>query len=165
MVKNIGITVEITKGSSGGTGFEGYLKRLEGLSARAVDPRPAFEEIHRQFLATEKGIFASKGGGKWAPLTARYLARKTRAGFDPRIERRTGHLAAALTTGRGPGAVSEISVSEAVFGTSLKEAIFAQRGSGRRRRRLVTIDARRRNRWVATIREFMLDGHVGGSSG
>jgi phage gpG-like protein len=163
-VPGLGITIEVAKGDgTGATAFAGYLRHLHGLTAGAQDMAPALELVHKQFLATEKGIFASSGGGKWQPLTQKYLMRKTREGFDPRIERRTGDLARALTTGRGPGAVNVITPDEAIFGTNLKQAVFAQRGSGRRRRRLVTIDARRRSRWVATVRDYLLHQNPGGS--
>ena len=138
-----------------------YMKRIEGLSLRAADPAPALEEIYRKFLLTERGIFASQGGTrKWAPLTAKYLRRKTARGYDPRIERRTGALAAALTTGKGAGAVKEITPEGMTFGTNLHQAIYAQRGSGRKRRRLITADARRRNQWVGILRKYLLENQA-----
>jgi len=160
----LGIAFEVGKGTGGhGVVFKGYLRRLDGVTGHAQDMTPAFLEIHRQFLATERGLFASKGGKfKWAPLTQKYLSRKVARGLDPRVERATGALARALTTGKGPGAVTEISPSEAVFGTDLRQAIFAQRGSGRRRRKLVTIDRARRNKWTATIRAHLLQPPGGG---
>lgn len=155
----LGIAFELGKGDGhGNVTFKGYLRRLDGITGSAQDMTPAFQEIHKQFLATERGIFASKGGKfHWAPLTARYLARKAAKGQDLRVERATGALAAALTTGQGPGAVTEIGPREAVFGTSLRQAVFAHRGSGRRRRRLITVDRARRNKWTATIRQHLLN--------
>ena len=142
-----------------------FMKRLEGITMRGADMTPALEEVYRQFLATEKGIFASQGGSrKWAPLTAKYVASKRKKAGDPRIERLTGALAAALTTGKGSGAVKEINAEGATFGTNLAEAVYAQRGSGRRRRRLITADAARRNRWIATIRTYLLDNALAAGS-
>ena len=139
-----------------GVGTQGFIRRMREFESRAGDMTPAFQEIHRQFLATERGIFASQGGGKWSPLTPAYAARKARQGKDPRIERATGALAQALTTGRGPGAITEISPNAATFGTNLRQAVVAHRGSGKRRRRLITIDRRRRNRWTATLRAHLV---------
>lgn len=136
-----------------------YMKRIEGLTLRGADPAPALEQIYRKFLLTERGIFASQGGSKpWAPLTAKYL--RSKKGYDQRIERRTGALAEALMTGRGAGAVKEITPEGMTFGTNLKQAIYAQRGSGRKRRRLITADARRRAQWVGIIRNYLLDNQL-----
>lgn len=139
-----------------GQGGQGFLRRMDRFESRAGDMTPAFHDIHRQFLSTERGIFASRGGGKWAPLTPAYARRKARRGLDPRVERATGVLAAALTTGQGPGAVTEISARAATFGTDLSRAVYAHRGSGRRRRRLITIDRRRRNMWTETLRRYLV---------
>lgn len=139
-----------------GAGTQGFIRRMREFESRAGDMSPAFREIHKQFLAAERGIFASQGGGKWQPLTPAYAARKARHGQDPRIERATGALAQALTSGAGPGAVKEITRNSATFGTNLPEAVYAHRGSGKRRRRLITIDRRRRNRWTATLRAHLL---------
>ena len=154
---HFGVIVEVNRGIGGHqTAVGEYFKRLKDMTRAAEDMRPALEEIHRQFLMTERGLFGSKGGGKWAPLTAKYLARKVSQGYDPRLMRRTGGLAEALLTGRGSGAVKEITADGITMGTNLKEAVFAHRGSGRRRRRLLAYDARRRNRWTATIRAHLL---------
>jgi hypothetical protein len=146
-----------------GSGTQGFLRRMEGLSTRGRDMTPALQEIHRQFLATERGIFSSGGVGRthWQPLTPKYARQKAKRGLDPRIERATGVLARALTTGTGEGAVTEISNTGATFGTSLARAVYAHRGSGRVRRRLITIDRRRRNRWVETLRTWIVEGRVG----
>lgn len=160
---HFGIIVEVNRGTGGhGTVVGDYFNRLKDMTRAAENMRPALEEIHRQFLMTERGLFGSKGGGKWAPLTSKYLARKVRQGYDPRLMRRTGALAEALLTGRGSGAVKEITPDGITMGTNLPEAVFAQRGSGRRRRRLLAYDARRRNRWTATIRAHLLSEQAPG---
>lgn len=147
-----------------GAGLQGYAARIDGLARRGEDVAPAFEAIRQQFYRTERGIFASQGGGKWEPLTARYLAAKSRRGQDSRIERATGELAKALGSGQGPTAVHTVTEDEMTLGVDAVKAVVSQRGSGRRRRRLVTIDARRRSKWVGTMRGWIIDGKPGGDS-
>ena len=161
----MGLAVSFEMDRNRGKGIQGFVKRLDGFKARGMDATPALMAIHKQFLATERGIFSSDGpsGAHWQPLTARYLRWKvSKKGWDPRIERATGALYRALTTGAGEGAVTEIDRTGATFGTTFARAAYAQRGIGRRRRRLVVINRRRRSRWVATLRDWLVDGRKTG---
>lgn len=150
----LGFLVEQVRNS--GFGRQGAVKRLDGLTHRGKDFAPAFVRIQRSFLAAERKRFASEEG--WAPLAPDYRARKARRGLDARTMRATGELERALTSGRGPGAVAEISRTEATFGTDLPRAVYAQRGSGTRRRRVLVIDRRRRTTWTRMIRDHLMGG-------
>lgn len=138
-----------------------HVQRLEGIGRRAGDARPALEKIRRSFYAAERARFSSDGQGQWQPLTTRYTAVKARKGLDPRILRATGELQRALTTGRGTGAVNEVTSTAATLGTDLPRAVYAQRGSGRRRRRVLVITRPRRARWTRIIHDHLVGG--GGS--
>lgn len=138
-----------------------FVHRMEGFERRAGDMSPALEQVYKSFLKTERGLFASQGGTmKWAPLTPRYLARKTRRGLDSRVMRATGELYQALGLGQGSGAVKSINTDGATFGTNLQKAVYAHRGSGRRRRRLIVADRMRRSRWTKLIEAYLVQGQV-----
>lgn len=151
----LGIAIELDRNR--GQGQQGAIRRFKGIETRVDDFSPVLQKIGKSFRTGEKRRFTTQGGGTWAPLTAKTLKAKARAGQDVRILRATDELYRALTTGKGPGAVNEISKDSAAFGTDLKAAIFAQRGSGRRRRRLVVVDKRRRARWTTMIRKYILE--------
>lgn len=153
----LAIEMELVRGTR--VGPSTFVHRMDGFEHRAQDMTPAFADIHKSFLKTERGLFASRGGATgWQPLTAAYARRKARRGLDARVERATGALYAALTTGSGPGAVTRISRDSAEFGTNLERAVYAHRGSGRRRRRLVVADRLRRRRWEAILRHYLVEG-------
>jgi hypothetical protein len=149
----LGIRVDMPGG-----GTRSFVRRVDGIGRRAGDASPAWERIHRSFLAGERARFRSSGAGDWAPLTRQYLSAKTSTGRDPRVMRATGALERALTTGRGPGAVAETTPTAATFGTDLDRAMFAQRGSGRRRRRVLVVTRPRRTRWSRMIRDHLMEG-------
>jgi phage gpG-like protein len=119
---------------------------LNRLETNASNPEPAFQAIHVSFLAMEKARFS--GSNDWKPLTAKYLAWKVSHGHDHHIMRRYGELHRALTTGVGPGAITDITPWEAVFGTNIHYAVYAQRGKGTRRRKVIVVTRARRSKWA-----------------
>ena len=153
----LGIEIELQR--TGRVSSNPFVERMDGIERRAEDMTPALEAIYKSFRATERGLFSSNGGrAQWAPLTPAYARRKAKLGLDPRTMRATGELYRALGQGSGPGAVKRIDGDGADFGTSLAKALYAHRGSGRRRRRLVTADRARRAKWVALIRSHLVEG-------
>ena len=75
-------------------------RQLLRFKTVAEDMRPAFNDIHNDFLAVEKAQFEGQGigpSGKWAPLADSTKAAKERAGLDPRILISTEALFKSLT--------------------------------------------------------------------
>lgn len=156
-----GFSIEQERGNGPGKapGTRAFMTRMGKIEKSARDVTPALEQIRRSFHAAERRQFATLGGGQWAPNAPSTLARKTRKGEDLRPMRATGALYRALSTGAGPGAINELSRDELTLGVRMKKAVVAQRGSGRRRRRLIAINRRTRTRWTKIIRD-----HIMGSS-
>ncbi len=128
-------------------GTSGVLTRLRGIEYAAKDWEPVFARIRKSYRAGEGQLWRTDGAGKWAPLTPKYEAWKSRHGYDTAVMRRTGALEAALVD-RGPGSIDTASEDTLTLGTSLHYAVFAQRGSGSRRRRVVTVSTTQRRNWV-----------------
>ena len=138
-------------------GATGVINHFRDIEERSMNWSVVFDRIHKSFLASERSLFRAEGsaGVQWAPDTPKYTARKVAHGYDPRTMRRTTALETALTTGHGPGAVTDIGPEEAAFGTSLHYAVFSQRGSGRRRRRVLVVSRRQRSGWVRMVRDHV----------
>ena len=135
-------------------GTSGVLSRFRGMEYAALNWEPVLAKIRKSYLAGEKTLWAGKGptGGKWAPLTPKYAARKG----STEIMIRSGALREALTSGDGPGAINEMTPQGITLGTSLHYAVFAQRGHGTARRRVLVVSTAQRKRWTTMVRKYVL---------
>lgn len=108
--------------------------KLNGLEARARDPRPAMRVVRTQMQESNKQNFDSDGahlGTSWAPNAPATLKRKG----NKRPNRDTGALEASLTGGKGKRSGATRTTARA--GTSLFYAQFAQTGTKKAPRRAV----------------------------
>jgi len=113
-------------------------QRLEGVSDRAADARPAMRLVRDLMQDSNKKQFASGGshlGTPWAPDAPSTLARKAGKGQDIRPNRATGALEASLTGGKGKR--SSATKTSARAGTSLFYGRFAQTGTKRAPKRAI----------------------------
>jgi hypothetical protein len=155
-VPDFGIALEWDSTSARyGTIHPGFVHRMGKIEKNARDMTPAFKKIRKSFYAAETQKFTSLGGGYWAPDTAATLRRKARHGQDPRVMRSSGELYRAMTRGQGPGAVNTLTSDELALGTRLVQGVVAQRTKGRKRRRFLVGNKRRRMAWMKTIRDHL----------
>jgi hypothetical protein len=157
-VSRLGFSIELERGEGGGNppGTRAFVTRMNAIEWRAHDVSPALQQIRKSFYAAERRRFATLGAGEWAPNAPSTLRRKARHGQDLRPMRATGALYRALTTGHGVGAVNKVSRDEMTLGVRMKKAAVAQRGSGRRRRRLIAINRQTRTRWTKILRDHVM---------
>jgi phage gpG-like protein len=116
------ITVEV-KGAS-------ELQRaFNELAARARDLRPWWPAVARRFWEAERALFDDQGGGKWAPLSPQYQARKLRQYPSTGILERTGDLRRSLTGPSAPGTVYDPQPESLLLGTTVRSAQFHHTGT------------------------------------
>ena len=136
-------------------GEDAVAAELLTLGARAGDVRPALAAIADDFHESERRLFASQGGGRWAPLAPSTVAAKARAGLDTRILHATGALAASLTG--GPDGVLRITSDSLEAGTSVPHARFHAR-----RRPPIILREQTGARWADVVADFWATGRAGG---
>lgn len=131
-------------------------RTLARFQARAVDARPAFEQISESFLRAERKQFASQGeygSGGWRPLSPSYAAWKAKHYPGKGILVRTGELQKSLT--EGPQ-VKVIEPHLMIIGSAVDHGYYHQRGDGVPQRRPVEIPASLRVRWVKIIQAYLV---------
>lgn len=101
-------------------------REIRRVGERAIDASPAFRAILSDWIFWETEQFDSEGStgsGGWAPLKESTIARKERAGLDPRILHATLALEKALTgPGEPSGSIRHIGPNRLVYGTTLPYA-------------------------------------------
>lgn len=140
-------------------GMGGVQGILSGLTGAAKDLRPAFRDIHADFLKVEQQAFMSEGtstGARWAPLNPRYAAWKQHR-YPGRtiLVGATGRLAKSL--GRAGADHRFISSPlEAKMGTGVPYSVFHQTGTRRMPARPpIRLTNEVRVRWRTIIADYM----------
>jgi phage gpG-like protein len=107
---------------------------LQEIGGRALNARPAFEEIYLTALDIIDENFDTEGGRggqeQWAALTLSTIIWKQKRGLDPRILRATGELHESMTTYRHPLQYSRIERSKIVLAPRLLRGKLHQKGYG-----------------------------------
>lgn len=139
-------------------------RKILRMGERAVDARPAWRKIRDLFIDFEGDLFASDGassGRPWKPLLEGTVEGKVKAGLDRRILRARRELEGSLTRKGGAGQVFEMGPTFMVFGSSLKQARFQQRGTKilPARRPLDFAEGQKRQA-VKVLQRFVLTGEV-----
>ena len=118
------------------TGDEAVQKLMRGLRERVNDVTPAWPAVGDRIAGQTRAALnaqVSPAGRPWSPLSPKYLAYKTRNGFDPRIWHKTGAVRDDLTS--RPMKIEEYAPQEARFGTDRRSdrgapyPVFVQRGT------------------------------------
>lgn len=139
-----------------------FARDLLRFGDRAMDMRPAFDEIHRSFLAIERRQFESEGqfSGSWAPLKEGTVAAKNRQGLDPRILHATLSMRRSLTSPTHANHVYWATMDEAFMGSKDPKVKFHQFGTKRNlpRRRPVELTKVHRARWVKILQRHLVEG-------
>lgn len=141
-------------------GIEDAEATLDGIAHRAGDMTPALESIRAMFYRAERARFTTQGLGQWAPDLPSTVRRKAGKGQDLRTMRATGALYRSLTVPGAPGSVYRINQDGFEIGTNIAYAKWAQKTSGRRRRRVVVVTRPMRGRWVAKLRKWVREGKL-----
>lgn len=135
--------------------------KLNGISWRVEDIRPALEVLGDRFADLERRQFESEGsdslGSGWDPLSPKYGAWKATHYPGAPIMVRTGDLKESLT--QRPFGVDEVAMTEAAFGTGVEYGQYHQQGAGHLPpRRLVDLPEPERRAWVKTVLTFLMEG-------
>lgn len=157
-------------------GDQQVLRRLERMRHRTTDLTPAFEQMHKSFLALERKQFASQGqsgSGGWKPISKEWLDTKTewkasgkkvtdqygtRTVVDTRILHMTLLLRRSLTNKTHAQHIKEIGPQEAYFGTSVFYADYHQNPKKKsNRRRPVELTESQRRAWVRYVQRALLE--------
>lgn len=107
-------------------GEQQIVRSLTRRSIGALNLRPVWEKIADVFAAAERVHFASKGMGRWKPLSPAYARWKAWNYPGQPIMVRTGALREQLT--QRPFGVEQMSADRARFGTNLPYAAYHQLG-------------------------------------
>jgi hypothetical protein len=137
-------------------------RNLLRFKERAEDMRPAFDEIHRDFLEMEGKQFQGQGvfSGGWEPLAMSTLEAKRRLGIDPRIMfGPTGDLFSSLTTSTDPNHIYRTTMDEMFIGSAVDYGRYHQSRQPRHRlprRPLVELSEYRKDKWVKLLQEHIV---------
>jgi hypothetical protein len=104
--------------------------KFERMGLAAINAEDAMATIGWYLMQIEKQMFNSqgrRGGGSWMSDSPEWLARKSEAGLDPRINHATLALRESVTELDAPGQVLEISPNSLIFGSDLPYAAVSQR--------------------------------------
>jgi phage gpG-like protein len=107
-------------------------KRFAIMTRRSKDFRPVFRWVMQELQKAHRTNFATQGassGFPWSPLDPQYSSWKTENYGAKGILVRDGTLKHSLTVDSGRGAVRDMGLRTAEFGTQLPYAKFHQTGT------------------------------------
>lgn len=136
-------------------------KLLDGLvKAGKIDMRPTLDVIGIGYRKEVGAIFDKKqprqAGLSWAPLSEKYARWKEVHYPGQPILVRTGVLKQSMTTKGARGNISAVSKFSAVFGSSIRYAIYHDEGRGLPMRNFSEPSERREAIWMEQIREDII---------
>lgn len=151
-------------------------RELLRFAGRGDDLRPVFNELAYDFNAIETAQFdtqGQRGSGGWAPLAPSTIARKEKAGLDPRILHATLAMRNSLTRRGARGSVRTVRRDQLILGTRIRSVRgfpypAAHQNPGRAkhpRRPPVALTDEDRRRWVKAVQRFLVTGEVPGRVG
>lgn len=134
---------------------------------RVDDMKPAFDAIHKRFIALEVEQFQTEGSagpsGAWAPLSQGTIDAKVRAGLPANILQATGRLRDSLTKIDGADAVFRQDKDSAFFGSTVPYGVFHQSRQPRHvlpRRPPVDIPEISKKEWLKVLQGYIVKGHL-----
>ena len=138
-------------------GADVVLQKFTQLIRRVDDPRPALEDVRKDFFDVERGWFDSEGRGSWAPLSKATLRSKP---MGRGILVRTGALRSSLTSAGARYGYNRINRATLFVGTTHPAAEFHEAGAPRAnlpRRELIGVDEQDIERWTGIIGKYIED--------
>jgi phage gpG-like protein len=137
------------------------LKLLRGAAA-VSNMRPALVEVRLMMFAAIAATFESQGrryGGSWQHLTTEWIARKVKAGLDPRILIARGRLMESFTNRDSPYMRSKVTRTSISLGSTLPYAAaqnFGSPAAGIPQREFISFHPRDRQRWVTSLEKYVM---------
>lgn len=143
-------------------GLDRLLDQLGDLELRADALAPAFRAVADDFRKLQRARFA--GGGKWAPVSPEWAARKAQQGRPRRPLVYSGQLEASFASRSDRYHREDIGRDELVVKSrSPLLNIVASTNPGRghdKRRQLVELSRADRRRWVRIVERYLLRGEL-----
>lgn len=142
-------------------GEQAVARELIGIDARGLDMRPAMDDVLDMLRTSERRQFDSQGvygSGGWAPLAAATIARKQRAGHDPRILHATHRLRDSLTERGNPEELALARRDGADFGSLVPYAGYHQTGTSHMpRRRPAQLPETDRRQVIRILQRYVIE--------
>lgn len=137
-----------------------FAEVLAGFARRAEDMRPAWDDLHEDFLRLAGRQFDSQGralSGGWRPLAPATRRSKRAAGMDPRILHGTLRLRRSFTSRSHREHVWRPGADGMAVGSRVPYGSKHQTGRGVPRRPLFVVTAAVRRDWLDRLQRH-LDG-------
>jgi len=143
----------------------GPRRRLAAIARRSKDFRPVLRWAFQELQKSHRDNFRTQGavdGFPWAPLSPEYAAWKLEEYGAHGILVRRGPLESSLTLNNARGAVREIGLNTASFGTEIPYAKFQQTGTRfMPRRKPVFLPPLMAFRTANVVAEYLVHGSIG----
>ena len=140
-------------------------RRFAAMTRRSQDFKPVFRWVMQELQKAHRDNFKSEGaasGFPWQPLDPQYASWKLKNYGDKGILARTGDLENSLTMNSGRGAIRDIGLRTAEFGTRIPYAQFHQAGTrNMAQRKPVFYPPLMANRTATVVGEYIVHGSVG----
>jgi phage gpG-like protein len=135
-------------------------RKLMRLEEHALDPRPAYRFMAKDFYEWEKELFETEGrSGReaWAQLAPSTLRHKAKHGFPLAILHRTGDLRNSLTSRHSKGSYALFTRRGFEIGSRLPYAQFHYDGTKHMPARLpVQLTEAQRLEWMKIFQKWMM---------
>jgi len=156
----MGVKVRITKVDT-----SAVRKRFAAMTRRSQDFRPVFRWVMQELQKAHRQNFRSQGassGFPWSPLDPQYASWKLENYGAKGILVREGDLENSLTMNSGRGAVRDVGLRTAEFGTRIPYAKFHQTGTtNMAQRKPVFVPRLMALNTATTVGEYIVHGSVG----
>lgn len=140
-------------------------RRFAAMTRRSQDFKPVFRWVLQELQKAHRENFKTGGaasGFRWQPLDPQYASWKLKNYGAKGILVRTGDLENSLTMNSGRGAVRDIGLRTAEFGTRIPYAKFHQgRTENMAQRKPVFYPPLMANRTARVVGEYVVHGTVG----
>ena len=140
-------------------------RRFNAMSRRSQNFKPVFRWMMQQLQEAHRENFRTAGGSsgfRWQPLDPQYASWKLENYGVRGILVRTGDLRDSLTMNSGRGAVRDIGLRTAEFGTTIGYAKFHQAGTANMaQRKPLFLPRLMANRTGHAVGEYILHGSIG----
>jgi len=140
-------------------------RRFAAMTRRSRDFRPVFRWVMQELQKAHRDNFRTQGstsGFPWQPLDPQYSSWKIENYGAKGILVREGSLQRSLTMNSGRGAIRDIGLRTAEFGTRIPYAKFHQTGTSKMaKREPVFLPRMMAERTGGVVAEYIVHGSIG----